>query len=72
MNPDFWTWAIPLALYGVSLLHHGWAWRKADLAAHHAARQQQQFEMVREAIALAKYGAIEEAHALLHEAVELT
>lgn len=72
MSADFWTWAVPLALYGFSLLHHGWALRNADRAAHHAARQQKQFEMIREAIALAKYGAIEEAHTLLHEAVELT
>lgn len=68
---DFWTWAVPLALYGMSFWHHAAAWRREERAASHAARQQKQYEMVREAIALAKYGAVEEAHELLHEAVEL-
>jgi hypothetical protein len=68
---DFWTWAVPLGLYGVGLLHHAWAWRHVERASWHAARQQRQLEMLREAIALAKYGALQESEQLIIEAAEL-
>lgn len=71
MTQDFWTWAVPLGLYALSFVHHAWAWRHGDRTAAIAARHQKQMEMVREAIALVKYGAREEAEELLNEAIEL-
>ena len=67
----FLEWAIPLGLYALGFWHHAWA-----MGRHHAtqaleARQQRRLEMLREAIALAKYGAHKEAHELIDEAVAL-
>jgi hypothetical protein len=71
MRTDWMTWAVPLAMYGVGLLHHYAACCLAERTRFLAARQQKQYEMVREAIALKRYGAQEEAEQLLEEAIEL-
>lgn len=71
MRSDLMTWAVPLAMYGLGLIHHGLAWRLNDRTRASASRQQKQYELVREAIALKRYGAQEEAEELLEEAIAL-
>lgn len=71
MSGDLWTWAAPLALYGLSLWHHAWAWRKNARTMDIEARQQKRLEMFREVMALVRYGAREEAEELLDEAIAL-
>jgi hypothetical protein len=68
---DLWIWVPPLILYAASFWHHAAAWRHGERIADIEDRQQKRMEMLREAIALAKYGARQEAEELINEAVEL-
>lgn len=62
----------PLFAYlGMVALHCWWWWRCERKAANDQAMLQRQLEMLREAIALNKYGARSEAIKLIDDAVKL-
>lgn len=62
-------WWIPLALYAFGIMHHAFAWRSETRLRELACLHHRKLEMLQEAIALAKYGAISEAHDMVDEAV---
>jgi hypothetical protein len=64
-------WILPAGLWLLALSHHVLAIRAQELFNEKQSLLQRQLEMLREAIALAKYGAKEEAEQVINDAVAL-
>jgi|DEB0MinimDraft_6_1074348.scaffolds.fasta_scaffold242191_1 hypothetical protein len=64
-------WILPAGLWLLALLHHVLAIRAQERFNERQSILQRQLEMLREAIALSKYGAKEEAEQVIDEAVAL-
>ena len=64
------SWLVT-GLYVLALAHHAWAMHVEQKAISRQQLLQKQLEMLREAIALSRYGAQAEARSLIDEAVAL-